>query len=165
MTMSLKNNSAMTTLRWPTRANSQWALWPGTLSFCLVSLQFFSLAVVLGSLCFPYFQHFTFTFVSWVCLFLLLHHFCDCSISLLQHFPVHLFNVSCVFFRFLHHFWVCTVWPFASPCRPLYSTHNIVLFFFFFGFFQNKIFYPTFRAGDDILFNTVFALNSLLAEV
>lgn len=158
MTMSWKNNSAMTTLRWPTRAKSQWALWPGTLLFFLVSLQFFSLAVVLGSLCFPYFQHFTFTFVSWVCLFLLLHHFCDCSISLL-----HLFKVSCVFLFFCIIFWVCTDWPFASPCRPLYSTQNSV-FLFCFGFLQNKIFYPAFTARDDILFNTVFALN-LLAEV
>lgn len=99
---------------------------------------FSELAVFLSCSCFGKFVFSIFSaFYFHICL-LGLSVFASASFLCCSILLLHLFNVSCVFFRLLHHFWVCTVWPFASPCRPLYSTHNIVLFFFVLVFFKIK---------------------------
>lgn len=119
VTMSLKNNRAMTTQRWPTWANSQRALWPGTLNFCLVSSHFFfSLAVVFElSLRFPHLQHFiSHSSPGFVC-------FCFCIISVIAAFLccsillLHVFNLCCVFD-------FCTICGFALfGCLLLLAGH------------------------------------------
>lgn len=66
----------------------------------------FSLAVVLEFCVFLYLQHFSFTFLLWVCNFLLLLSFAtvfSCSVFLLLLFHV-----------FLHHSCVCSLRPFSA---------------------------------------------------